>query len=161
MSWLSKYATDTSSELFPFALSLYLSHSNHLLGKLLYPYWLSKSRETQQGEGRLFMAKKASDHRDMTEPRWCLGLNTAVPRSARWNMGRVGVLQDCSLSSESWWDLLLCHGKAHRSCWALWFIAGVFPAWSKGTNGMKSQCAFLWSTLCVAQVQADRAGNCS
>lgn len=47
-----------------------------------------------------------------------------VPMSDRWNTGRIGVLQDDSLSSESWWDPLLYHGKTHRTCWALWFIVG-------------------------------------
>lgn len=40
-------------------------------------------------------------------------------------------------------------------------IVGSFQLGREGTNGMKSQCAFLWSTLRVAHVQADRAGNCS
>lgn len=77
---LSGCPMDTSSKLFSSPLSLQLATSNHLHGKYLYSYCLSKPGETQRaqtcclgGEGRLFHGKKRCVHRVSSQHRWSLG----------------------------------------------------------------------------------------
>lgn len=113
--------------------------------------WASQGRHSK-GRAVSPISKKVCLHRVRSEQSWSLGQTDGTLE------GQVCFRMTACLQRA---DGIYCCivAKSTGLAGLCGSLLGSFQLGSKGTNGMKSQCDFLWSVFRVAHVQAHRAGN--